>query len=206
MSATHPDSSVLSTQPMRPLVVIVSGPPGSGKSTLAQRLAGQDALWLPLLSVDALKQGLAVTQGINLATDPDALHAISVAAVRAFLAGIDHCVRSGISVIAEFSFRRDLAARDLPPLLPVARVVNVHCALDAAEAQRRFIARERAREGPVRGAATVIDQMEQGLFDWSAFDPPPLGVPLLRVDTTRHYTPDFPDIVTFCWTAAPNDA
>jgi hypothetical protein len=105
----------------RPLLVLVSGAPGSGKPTLARRLADQDTLWLPLLSVDAFKRGLAATRGIDLALDPDARSTITEAAVGAFFAAIGYFVRSGLSVIAEFSFRRGLAERDLAPFLTRAR-------------------------------------------------------------------------------------
>ena len=184
----------------RPLLVLVSGVPGSGKSTLARRLADQDALWLPLLSVDAFKRGLAETRGIDLdlARDPDAHATIAGAAVAAFFAAMGYFVRSGMSIIAEFSFRRGLAERDLAPYLALARVVNVHCALDPAEAQRRFLERERARRDSVQGAGRLSDQMVHGSFDRAAFGPLALDVPLLRVDTTQGYAPNLETIVAFC--------
>ncbi len=182
----------------RPLLVLVSGTPGSGKSTLARRLADQDALWLPLLSVDAFKHGLAETQGIDLTLDPDMRSTITQAAVRAFFAAIRYFVESGLSVIAEFSFRRGLAERDLAPYLVLARVVNVNCALDPMEAQRRFLARERTRHAPVAGAARVSDQMERGTFDWTVFGPLALDAPQLHVDTTQGYAPSLEAIVAFC--------
>lgn len=181
----------------RPLLVLVSGAPGSGKSTLARRLADQDALWLPLLSVDAFKRGLAETQGSDLALDPAARSRIPEAAVGAFFAAIAYFVGSGMSVIAEFSFRRGLAERDLAPFLVLARVVNVHCALDPAEAQRRFLARERARHSPVAGAGSVSDQMLRGTFDWTVFGPLALNAPQLHVDTTQGYAPSLEAIVAF---------
>lgn len=182
----------------RPLLVLVSGTPGSGKSTLARRLADEDALWLPLLSVDAFKRGLAETQGISLALDADARSTITGAAVGAFFAAIGYFLRSGMSVIAEFSFRRDLAEHDLAAFLAIARVVNVHCAIDPVDAQRRFLERERARQYPVKGAGRMSDQMVRGSFDWTVFGPLALGVPMLRVDTTRMYAPNLETIVAFC--------
>ena len=182
----------------RPLLVLVSGAPGSGKSTLARRLADQDALWLPLLSVDAFKRGLAATRGIDLALDADARSTITEAAVGAFFAAIGYFVGSGMSVIAEFSFRRGLAERDLAPFLARAHVVNVHCALDPAEAQRRFLAREHARHSPVAGAGRVSDQMVRGVFDWTAFGPLALKAPQLHVNTMQDYAPNLEAIIAFC--------
>ena len=171
----------------RPLLVLVSGGPGSGKSTLARRLADREAIWLPLSSVDAFKRGLAETRGIDLvlALDRDAHATIAGAAVAAFIAAMGYFVRAGMSIITAFSFRRGLAERDLAPYLASARVVNVHCALDPAEAQRRFLERERARPYPVQGPGRVSDQMVHGTFDWTVFGPRALDVPLLRVDTTQ---------------------
>jgi hypothetical protein len=72
------------------------------------------------------------------------------------------------------------------------------------EAQRRFIARERAnpRARPDLRPATV-EQMERGTYPWRMFDPFNLGVPALRVDTTSGYVPDLDTIIAFCREAAP---
>ncbi len=187
----------------RPLLVLVSGAPGAGKTTLARRLAGEDALWLPLLSVDAFKRGLAETQSVNLAVDSAVRSTITGAAVVAFFAAIEYFLRSGMSAIAEFSFRRGLAERDLAPLLGMARAVNIHCAIDPADAQRRFLERERTRQVPEQAAERVGDQMVRGTFDWTAFGPLALDVPQLHVDTTRGYAPSLEAIVAFCRGHAP---
>jgi hypothetical protein len=75
------------------------------------------------LSVDAFKRGLAETRGIDLvlALDRDAHATIAGAAVAAFFAAMGYFVRSGMSIITEFSFRRGLAERDLAPYLARAR-------------------------------------------------------------------------------------
>jgi hypothetical protein len=76
-----------------------------------------------------------------------------------------------------------------------ARTVVVHCHTAVEEAQRRFIARDRARGG---GAAHIVAQMERGVFDWVVFDPLDVGAPTLHVDTTPAYAPGLDTIVAFC--------
>ncbi len=67
-----------------------------------------------------------------------------------------------------------------------------------AEAQRRFLARERARQSPVAGTERVSDQMVRGTFDWTVFGPLALDVPLLRVDTTQRCAPNLATIIACC--------
>jgi hypothetical protein len=103
----------------------------------------------------------------------------------------------GLSLIAELSFRRGLDEPRLRPVGDIATLVNIHCALPTAEAQRRFAARERTRR-PVKSAASFIEQMEAGAFDWSPFDPLDLVIPRMIVDTSGDYAPDLASIVAFC--------
>lgn len=184
----------------RPLLVLVSGKPGSGKSTLAQRLAAQDILWLPLLSLDAIKTGVAETLQVA-AEDTARWPVLTGTAVAVFYATITQFLRAGVSLIAEHSFRRGLSERGLQPSTQLARIVNVYCQTSPAEAHRRFVERERARRPnrqPIRGAQLPLEHMARGTFDWDAFDPLDLDVPTLLVDTTREYAPDLDTIVAFC--------
>jgi predicted kinase len=106
-----------------PLFVFVSGKPGSGKSTLAQRLA--DALWFPLLSKDAIKQGLLETRAA--AEDEAAREVDGPTSFGVFYGAIGFLLRSGVSLVAEVSFQRGLDEPKFQPLMEVARIVNVHC-------------------------------------------------------------------------------
>ena len=168
-----------------PLLVLVSGKSGSGKSTLAGRLV--DALSLPLVSRDALKGGLAETLG-------GMGDAATLASVGMFYGAITYLLDDGVSLVAEQSFRRGLDECHLQSLTQRARTV-VHCHTPVEEAQRRFMARDRARGG---GAAHIVAQMERGVFDWAVFDPLDVGVPTLRVETTQAYAPGLDAIIAFC--------
>ena len=176
----------------RPLLVLVSGKPGSGKSTLAGRLA--DALSLPLVSRDAIRGGLGETLGV---ADDDlvGISAVTHISVGVFYGTITYLLDAGVSLVAEQSFRRGLDEHHFPPLTQRARTVIVHCHTPVEEAQRRFMARDRARGG---GAALTVAQMERGVFDWAVFDPLAVGVPILRVDTTQAYAPGLDAIIAFC--------
>lgn len=181
---------------MLPRLILVSGRPGSGKSTLARRLADEDALWLPLVACDPIRVGMLDTLGV-IDGDPTITAAMRRATIETFYDMIALLLRRGVSLIAELSFRRGLDEQRLLPLRDIATLVNVHCQTSTAEAQRRFIARERTRR-PVKSAASFIALMEAGDFDWSPFDPLDLAVPRLLVDTTVGYSPDLAAIASFC--------
>jgi predicted kinase len=89
----------------RPRLVLVGGRPGAGKTSLALLLAGEGALWLPLLSADALRTGM----GDALDAWPDAAGAPGGRAVfDVFYRTIEALLRDGVSLIAEASYRPDL--------------------------------------------------------------------------------------------------
>ena len=46
--------------------------------------------------------------------------------------------------------------------------------------------------------AATVERMERGTYPWRMFDPFPLGVPALRVDTTCGYVPGLEAIIAFC--------
>ncbi len=186
-----------------PLLVLVTGKPGSGKSTLARRLAEEDALGLPLLSRDALKVGLVETY----AAETDAVRATIVPlSYRVFYDTIALWLRGGVSLIAEYGFVRARSETDIRPLTRLAHAVVVHCDTPDEEARRRFVARERTnpRARPDLVAA-LIGRMERGEYDWAMFGVPDLGVPTLRVDTTRGYAPGLDTIAAFCRSGRAGD-
>jgi predicted kinase len=192
----------------RPLLVCVSGKPGSGKSTMARTLG--EALWLLVLSGDAVGAGLAETAA---ELDPQNWEQPSGRIkVDAFYAIIETALRLGVSVVAELSFRRGLDEPRLRPLQAIARVVNVHCDVPTRLAVERFGAREtgpreqfrqtwlrhRPDRRPSPGALHYYEQMKAGDFDWSIFAPLDLDVSRLTVDTTDGYAPSVDAVVAFC--------
>jgi predicted kinase len=186
------------TAPPAPLLVIVSGKPGSGKSTLAQRLGDRGALWLPVVSHDALRSGLREPYlAAGRAPEIPVQRSIGL-----FYRTVEELLQAGVSLIADLSFRRGLDEPRLRPLGDLARIVDLHCELSADVAARRFAERERALRPEVAPSAGpaghLVEQMARGEFDWSVFDPLDLDVPRLRVDTADGYAPSLDGVAAFC--------
>ncbi|MGW8768539.1 AAA family ATPase [Streptomyces sp. NPDC055815] len=152
--------------------VIVSGLPASGKSTLARGLGA--GLGLPVVDKDVILESLYDALGVgdqawrhrlSRAAD-DVLYAVAADAGRAVLVNWWH---------------RDTAPARLGAL--GGRLVEVHCACDAALAAERF--RTRRRHPGHLDQELSPAQLAERVAAWSAH-PGPLGVGggALRVDTT----------------------
>jgi predicted kinase len=167
----------------RPLAVLVSGAPGSGKTTLAGLLA--DALRMPVISKDRLRQGTMWTLGIDDIDDAPLGPPLFYGVIEAHLA-------LGISVIADMTLYRGLSEPDIAArLAPAADIVNVHCrTLHAVE---RFESRTRA--DPVY--RELVDRLmpEVRQLQEALFEPLDLTCPCVVVDTSQGYRPDVPEVV-----------
>ena len=64
----------------------------------------------------------------------------------------------------------------------------------------RFI--DRAETDPVRLRAhpdwEIVKAMDMGTFDWDGFEPMDLEIPILKVETTKGYSPTLDEVVNFC--------
>lgn len=173
----------------QPTLIVVTGPAGAGKTTLAHALARE--VPCPALCRDEIKEGLMCTIDHAGETGGDIqLHATDV-----FFAALTLLLESGITVVAEAAFQHKVWEWRLKPLLSVARVRIVLCELDIGRALARRIARGQA--DPKRSRFHPNEALRNQTEGTVTYDPPQLGVPTLRVDTSDGYSPAFEAIVEF---------
>lgn len=155
---------------MRPLHVLVGGPPASGKSTLAPALARE--LGLPLLAKDTVKDALLEVLG---ADDLDASRRLGRASVEVLFA----LARETGSAVVESVWHRSYAGAQVARL--PGDVVEVFC-----RAPREvLVARYRERAG-TRHAGHFDDvRTPEELFGQQTSEPLAGPWPLVEVDTTR---------------------
>ncbi|HSX17600.1 MAG TPA: AAA family ATPase [Patescibacteria group bacterium] len=165
-----------------PLLVLVSGAPGSGKSTLARRLA--EHMRLPHIERDLVFWGMRYTA--------DGVIDQSKEGISAYYATITGMLRCGISVVTDGTMYRGISEEDVrEQLVPIARVVNVHCR--ATGEHERFYAREMNRRGgPPDWLEDYMPKLKKIYPDTA--EPLDLGCPLIEVDTTNEYAPTLDDI------------
>jgi predicted kinase len=158
--------------------VVVSGPPASGKTTIAVPLAR--ALALPLVAKDTVKEALMDVLG---AEDLERSRELG----RATFAVIHALARShldtGAGLVLEANYSRGASEADLVPLVAGSRAVVVHCWAPPEVLEARY--RNRA---PHRHPGHLdLPHLVLGV-PWlgpPATEPPDLGVPCLRVDTSQ---------------------
>jgi len=168
-----------------PALIVVAGRPGAGKTTLAHALAR--AVRCPAVCRDEIKEGLVRTAGGSGEPGAD----LQRQATDAFFGALEFLLGRGVTVVAEAAFQHRVWAPRLEPLRALARVRVVLCDTDPELARARRLAR-----GLGDPARTRFHPAGAG-HDPGSYDPPRLGVPTLRVDTTDGYRPDFGAIAAF---------
>ncbi len=181
------------TQICKPSLIVVTGRPGSGKTSLVHSLAR--AVRCPAICRDEIKEGFVHTTGLgdNLSGD------VGPKVYEAFFDTVNLLLGHRTTLIVEAAFQHKLWAPKLEPLREIAHIRVVLCSVSPELAHSRRI--ERSLSDPARerfhpnGAAQAVREGRD--LQIGDYDPPHLDVPMLTVDTSDGYQPDFETIVSF---------
>lgn len=169
----------------KPLLVVVTGMPGSGKTTLATTLAKE--IRCPLVSRDAIKEGVLRTLGMELAANRELTHQV----YEAFFANIELLLGANTSLVAEAAFQHKAWFSKLEPLTEVADIRIIFCAVPPQLAHARRMLR--AQKDPLFSRYHP-DPVAKETGD-APFEVLRMDVPTLSVDTTIE--PNIPQINAF---------
>lgn len=169
----------------KPLLVVVTGMPGSGKTSLATAIAQE--IRCPLVSRDAIKEGILRTLGMERAADREVTHQV----YEAFFDNIEQLLKANVSLVAEAAFQHKVWFSKLELLQEIADIRIIFCTIppELASARRML----RAQKDPLFNQYhpdPVTKETGEAPFEVLRMD-----VPTLSVDTTIE--PNLPEIRAF---------
>ena len=184
------------SDPVEPMLIIISGMPGSGKSTLARALA--DTNHWPLLSRDEIYGGLFHTVSNDQSQPQD----LAQVANEAIATCAHTLLKAGVSIVVEAAFQHKLWVTLLDSLLPLADSRIIRCVIEPELALQRMVRRLERFPAP-RAAhhdAQYIHERIDPARRPQPFEPLSIERPTLDVETTVGYLPDLDVVIRFCCT------
>ena len=178
----------------RPALLILTGPPAAGKSRLIKELARR--LDLPLVAKDTIKEALMDVLPAATVEESETLGRAAFAVLYSVAGSL---LDAHAGAILEAAFHREQAERELAPLVERSRAAVVHISAPHGVIAGRY--RERAEDGsrhPGHHDSERVGELPAQL-EAGVYEPPELGIPVLRVDTSQNrYRPDVDEIAGWC--------
>ena len=172
---------------MKPLLIVISGPPCTGKTTLAELLGERFAL--PVMGKDTLKELLFDTLGWQ---DRERSRAFGRASIELLFQFVETQLTARRSCIVESNFRADL---DGPRFLAIRErhafvAMTVNCCADGNVLLARFKQRSASTERhPGHRDHLNYDELRP-IVSAGRMEPLSIGGPALEIDTTNFDTVD----------------
>jgi predicted kinase len=177
-----------------PRLVIISGPSASGKSSIARELAAE--LGLALLAKDDMKE--ALFDSLGNPRDQAESDRLGTACYLLIERLGRRMLEAGVGLVVEGNFWRGRAEVVLGPLAARSRSAIVHCDIAPkamAKRLRQRVEGEKERHpGHLDGSDNpalleLLDDPDRLVASRNDLEPPNLGVPILRLDTSADRIP-----------------
>jgi glucokinase len=188
-SADLPESSRAFGE-VKPLVIIVSGPPGVGKTTLGRRIAQE--LQLPFVNKDGIKELLFDRLGWQDRDWAKKLNSATYDVLYYFVASL---LAAGCSLVVESNFKRE---EDTGKFLALKKRFDFYPLEIQCQAQGEvLLARFRARIGqrhPGHVDHEIFERLKPVLLQ-GRYEPLRIGGPVIEVNTTDLKAIDYARLV-----------
>jgi predicted kinase len=172
---------------VRPLLIIISGPPASGKTSIGRRVAHD--LRMPYIGKDDIKERLFDALGVG---DRSWSRKLGMATYDLLYWFVELQLQAGRSVIVESNFRAAISGPQFTQLQGrySFTAFQIICRVDPAVQRARY--EERWRNGQRHPGHVDDVAITDVMFEpKDSYEPMALGGPVVEVDTTDWATVDY---------------